>query len=109
VQTPNLVHQPDVVVAPARTHPGGEQQLEPWDIVFFPPGPDGAHQVRNNSASAARIAMFSSTVPVGAVVYPDSDMVRIFSTDGADDILVERKCALNLAAAWPTGQPQAKT
>jgi uncharacterized cupin superfamily protein len=94
---------------PTLRHPGGEQQLEPWDIVFFPPGPAGAHQVRNNSESAARIAMFSSTAPVGAVVYPDSDMIRIFSTDGTDDILVERKSALDLAAAWPTGQPQAET
>jgi uncharacterized cupin superfamily protein len=94
---------------PTLRHPGGEQQLEPWDIVFFPPGPAGAHQVGNNSESAARIAMFSSTVPVGAVVYPDSDMIRIFSTDGTDDILVERKSGLDLAAAWPTGQRQAET
>jgi uncharacterized cupin superfamily protein len=94
---------------PTLRHPGGEQQLEPWDIVFFPPGPTGAHQVRNNSESAARIAMFSSTAPVGAVVYPDSDMIRIFSTDGTDDILIQRNSALDLAAAWPTGQPQAET
>jgi hypothetical protein len=46
---------------------------------------------------------------VGAVVYPESDMIRIFSTDGTDDILVERKRALDLAAAWPTGQPHAET
>jgi hypothetical protein len=48
-------------------------------------------------------------VDVGAVVYPDSEMVRIFSADGTDDILVERKSALDLAAAWPTRQPQAET
>jgi hypothetical protein len=47
--------------------------------------PAGARQVRNDSESAARIAMFSSTAPVGAVVYPDSDMIRIFSTDATDD------------------------
>jgi uncharacterized cupin superfamily protein len=92
---------------PTLRHSGGEQQLEPWDVVFFPSGPAGAHQVRNDSESPARIAMFSSTEAVGAVVYPDSDMIRIFSTDGTDDILVERKSALDLAAAWPTGQPQA--
>jgi uncharacterized cupin superfamily protein len=98
-----------VAGTPTLRHPGGEQQLEPWDVVFFPPGPAGAHQVRNNSESVARIAMFSSIVDVGAVVYPDSEMVRIFSTDGRDDILVERKSALDLRAAWPTGQPQAET
>jgi uncharacterized cupin superfamily protein len=94
---------------PTLRHPGGEQQLEPWDIVFFPPGPTGAHQVRNNGESTARIAMFSSTVAVGTVVYPDSDMIRIFSTAGKADILVERTSALNVAAAWPTGQPHAET
>jgi uncharacterized cupin superfamily protein len=29
---------------PTLRHPGGEEQLEPWDIVFFRPGPAGAHQ-----------------------------------------------------------------
>src|SRR5207245_4608896 len=28
---------------PTLRHPGGEDQLEPWDIVFFPSGPAGAH------------------------------------------------------------------
>ena len=36
---------------PILRHPGGEEQLEPWDIVFFPAGPEGAHFVRNNSES----------------------------------------------------------
>ena len=94
---------------PTLRHPGGEVQLHPWDSVFFPPGPAGAHQVRNDGDSPARIAMFSSTAAVGAVVYPDGDMVRIFSPDGRDDILVERGSGLDLAAAWPTGQPRGET
>ena len=57
---------------PTLRHPGGEDQLEPWDIVFFPSGPAGAHLVRNTSGSTARVAMFSSNAAtVGAVVYPD--------------------------------------
>jgi len=55
---------------PTLRHPGGEDQLEPWDLVFFPSGPTGAHLVRNNSVSTVRVAMFSSiTAAVGAVVY----------------------------------------
>ncbi len=27
--------------------PEGEEELGPWDLTCFPPGPDGAHQVRN--------------------------------------------------------------
>jgi uncharacterized cupin superfamily protein len=91
---------------PTLRHPGGEQQLKPWDIVFFPPGPAGAHQVRNASESPARIAMFSSTATVGAVVYPDGGRIRIVTTDGTDDILVDRASALDLAAAWSAGQFQ---
>jgi uncharacterized cupin superfamily protein len=53
---------------PTLRHPDGEEQLEPLDLVFFPAGPDGAHLVRNNSESTARVAMFSSSVATfGAV------------------------------------------
>jgi uncharacterized cupin superfamily protein len=85
---------------PTLRHPGGEDQLEPWDTVFFPSGPAGAHFVRNDSQSPARVAMFSSIATVGAVVYPDSDMIQIFTTDGEDDIVVERGSGVDVAAPW---------
>ena len=85
---------------PTLRHPGGEDQLEPWDLVFFPSGPAGAHLVRNNSESTARVAMFSSMAEVGAVVYPDSDMIQLFTTNGEDDLVVERSSAVDVAAPW---------
>jgi len=89
---------------PTLRHPGGEQQLEPWDVVFFPAGPDGAHLVRNDGESTARVAMFSSaSSPAGAVVYPDSDMVWLWTDDDAVDIVVERSSAVDGAAPWTTG------
>jgi uncharacterized cupin superfamily protein len=94
---------------PTLRHPGGEDQLEPWDIIFFPAGPEGAHLVRNNSESPARVAMFSSMTSVGAVVYPDSDMIQFFTTDGADDIVVKRNSAVDEAAPWTTGEAGAET
>jgi uncharacterized cupin superfamily protein len=94
---------------PTLRHPGGEDQLEPWDLVFFPSGPAGAHLVRNDGESPARVAMFSSITAVGAVVYPDSDMIQIFSTDGTDDIVVERSSAVDAAAPWSTGRAEAET
>lgn len=75
---------------PTLRHPEGEHALDPWDVVYFPPGPDGAHAVRNDTDSTARILMFSTVTPVAAVVYPDSDKVSIWTTDGADDIIVKR-------------------
>src|SRR5262249_30764122 len=92
-----------VAGTPTLRHPGGEEQLEPWDVVFFPSGPAGAHLVRNDSESTARVVLFSSMSAVGAVVYPDSDMIQLFTTDGADDIVVERSSAVDVAAPWATG------
>jgi uncharacterized cupin superfamily protein len=96
---------------PTLRHPGGEEQLDPWDMVFFPSGPAGAHQVRNNSASTARVAMFSSaSAAAGAVVYPDSDMIWVWTADDAVDIVVERSSALDAAAPWTdTSQDAAET
>jgi uncharacterized cupin superfamily protein len=93
---------------PTLRHPGGEDRLAPWDLVFFPSGPAGAHQVRNKSESTARVAMFSSIAAVGSVVYPDSDMIQIFTTDGADDIVVERRSGVDVAAPWTTGRAEAE-
>jgi uncharacterized cupin superfamily protein len=75
---------------PTLRHPGGEDELEPWDVVFFAPGPAGAHMVRNDSDAPARVLMFSTMTAVAAVVYPDSDKISIWTTDGADDLVVKR-------------------
>jgi uncharacterized cupin superfamily protein len=90
---------------PTLRHPGGEEQLEAWDIVFFPSGPDGAHLVRNKSESTARVAMFSSMgAAAGAVVYPDSDMIWMWTADDAVDIVVERGSAVDDTAPWAASE-----
>jgi uncharacterized cupin superfamily protein len=89
---------------PTLRHPGGEDQLQPWDMVFFPPGPTGAHLVRNDSNETARVAMFSSITAVGVVVYPDSDMINIATTDGTDDIVVKRASGVEPIAPWVAGE-----
>ncbi|HTS72306.1 MAG TPA: cupin domain-containing protein [Gaiellaceae bacterium] len=93
---------------PTLRHPGGEDQLEPWDVVFFPSGPAGAHLVRNNGDATARVAMFSSAgAAVGAVVYPDTDMVWVWSEDEAVDLVVKRSSAEDDLAPWTTGEGEA--
>ena len=67
---------------PTLRHPGGEDLLEPWDVVFFPSGPDGAHAVRNDTDSPVRVLMFSDRSNVAASVYPDSDKIAILSLSG---------------------------
>ncbi len=49
---------------PSVRTPEGVEQLQPLDIVFFPRGPEGAHQIRNDAAEPARVLMWS------AIVYP---------------------------------------
>ena len=40
---------------PTLRRPGGTEPLEPWDVVFFPKGPDGAHGVRNETGETVRV------------------------------------------------------
>ena len=49
------------------------------DVVFFPKGPEGAHQVLNRSDDTCRILILSSKSPLAIVHYPDSGKVGLFS------------------------------
>src|SRR3954454_20465836 len=42
--------------------PEGVGQLEPFDVLFFPKGPVGAPQIRNDTDEPARILMWSTVV-----------------------------------------------
>ncbi len=70
--------------------PGGEEQLQPWDVVFFPPGPEGAHAVRNDTESTVHVLMFSTRSEVAAAVYPDSNKIGIWTGNADDDLLVRK-------------------
>jgi uncharacterized cupin superfamily protein len=75
---------------PTLRHPRGSDWLAPMDVAFFPTGPDGAHEVRNETDETARVAMFSTVVIPAATVYPDSDKIGIWTGNEADDAMVPR-------------------
>ena len=75
--------------------PEGIEQLEPFELVFFPIGPDGAHQVRNDTDAPVRVLMWSEVVHPAVSVYPDSDKIGIFTADKRDNILVERSSGVD--------------
>ena len=75
--------------------PGGTEQLDPFDVVFFPKGPEGAHQIRNDTDSRVRVVMWSTVVYPTATVYPDSDKVGVFTRDREDDLLVPRSAGVD--------------
>jgi uncharacterized cupin superfamily protein len=57
---------------PSLRTPDGVQTLKRGDIVAFRRGPDGAHQLRNETSSPARILMISTIEEVEVAVFPDS-------------------------------------
>jgi uncharacterized cupin superfamily protein len=75
---------------PSVRHPGGVERLEPWDVVCFPTGPDGAHQVRNETGETVRVLMWSTVVLPTATVYPDSGKVGVWTGNPDDDAVVRQ-------------------
>ena len=75
---------------PTLRHTDGSAELAPWDVVFFPPGPAGAHGVRNDTDETVRVLMYSTVTTPAASVYPDSDKVAIWTGNSDDDVIVHR-------------------
>ena len=70
--------------------PAGIEELVPGDVVRFPKGPDGAHQVTAHGDTPARFVMFSSAHEPSVAVYPDSDKVGVWSGDERDTFMFRR-------------------
>jgi uncharacterized cupin superfamily protein len=75
---------------PSVRHPEGTDELQPWDVVCFPTGKEGAHAVRNETDETVRVLMFSRVEHPAVTVYPDSDKVGVYTGDEADDVIVPR-------------------
>jgi uncharacterized cupin superfamily protein len=75
---------------PSVRTPEGTDQLEPFEVVFFPKGPAGAHQLRNDTEDPDRILMWSTVVHPTATAYPDSDKVAVWTGDRSEDLIAER-------------------
>jgi uncharacterized cupin superfamily protein len=70
--------------------PDGTEQLEPLELVFFPTGPAGAHEIRNDTDDPVRVLMWSPVIVPAATAYPDSGKVGIWTGDKAEDVMVPR-------------------
>jgi uncharacterized cupin superfamily protein len=69
---------------PTLRDPDGEHELGPGDIVCFREGPDGAHQVRNDTDEPTRVLILSTKQSPDAAVYPDSGKIGIWPGNPAD-------------------------
>jgi uncharacterized cupin superfamily protein len=80
---------------PTLRHSDGEEMLERGDVVCFPVGPEGAHQLTNRSEARVRILMLSTTFEPAVSVYPDSDKIGVWPGDRGDNLLVRRESAVD--------------
>jgi uncharacterized cupin superfamily protein len=74
---------------PTLRTPDGEQVLREGDVVCFPRGKDGAHQIRNETGSPIRVLMLSSMLKPDIVEYLDSGKIGARSVAG-ERILLAR-------------------
>jgi uncharacterized cupin superfamily protein len=77
---------------PTLRSPQGERQLEEGEVVSFPPGPDGAHGLRNDTDEPVRYVMAGTRVSPEVVEYPDLKQVtaqsKLASTSGGQLFLI---------------------
>jgi uncharacterized cupin superfamily protein len=77
---------------PTLRTPDGERQLEEGAVVSFPPGPEGAHGIRNDTDGPVRYVMAGTRVSPEVVEYPDLKQVtaqsRLQSTSGGQLFLI---------------------
>lgn len=64
-----------------RTHEG-EQELAEGDVVAFPRGAQGFHQISNRTDAPIRVLMLSTLMLPEIVEYPDGEKVGISSAAG---------------------------
>jgi uncharacterized cupin superfamily protein len=76
--------------APTLREPGGEQVLRPWDVAVFRRGPEGAHEVRNDTETTARVLMLSTLSNPEICVYPDSGKIGAGWIDAEGQVHVLR-------------------
>ena len=79
---------------PSLRTPDGVEQLAPFELAFFPKGPAGAHQLRNDGEEPARVLMWSTVVLPSATAYPDSGKVGIWTGVEGEDAMVKRSAAV---------------
>jgi uncharacterized cupin superfamily protein len=64
--------------------PDGEHELHRGDLVRYPAGPEGAHQVANRSDTSARVLLFSKVSVPAVSVYPDADTIGVRPDDDSE-------------------------
>jgi uncharacterized cupin superfamily protein len=75
--------------------PEGASEVGPMGLVFFPTGPEGAHQISNRTDTAVRVLMWSEVVLPTATAYPDSGKVGVYTGDKGEDLIARRSSGVD--------------
>jgi len=86
---------------PTLRHPDGVDELAPWDVICFPPGPAGAHALKNNGEGLVRVLMYSTVKHPAVTVYPDSDKVGVWTGNEDDNLIVHRTSRVDYWSGEP--------
>jgi uncharacterized cupin superfamily protein len=62
---------------PTLRTPAGERELAPGEVVHFPEGEPGTHQLRNDTTEPFRVLIASTKSPLNVCGYPDSSKLLI--------------------------------
>lgn len=74
--------------------PSGREVLSPMDLVFFPCGPEGAHQIGNATEAPVALLMWSTISYPTVSAYPDSKKVAVWDGDRNLELMTERSAAV---------------
>ncbi len=74
-----LLHKRSILLGRRRA---GEQQLREGDVVAFPRGKEGAHQIRNDTDAPVRVLMLSTLIAPDIVEYLDTGKIGARSVAG---------------------------
>jgi uncharacterized cupin superfamily protein len=80
---------------PALRTPDGERVLRAGDVVCFPRGAGGAHQIVNRSDAPVRVLMLSSMVLPDVVDMPDTGKVFVRDSQGEPIVLARRGATID--------------
>jgi len=91
--------------------PDGERELNTGDVVAFPRGPAGGHQVRNSADEPARVVIVSTMLQPEVAEYPDSG--KIVAAAGGplapgEEALLELPLRKDAAVGYWEGEPAAE-
>lgn len=64
---------------PTLREPDGERELDEGDVVLFPVGPPGAHQLLNRTDDVVRYLFVATRPSPEAVEYPDSRQLSVMA------------------------------